>query len=145
MKTNRMFFILATVAAIASCKPIEPEVEAPSIELASDKVQLTAEGEPVQVAYNIVNATEGTNLTVTEDAEWLEVNTSKPRILEFSAAINDTDAVRQAEVTISYEGAETKVITVSQDVWVAPLTITVLETDATTATFSVAAADADLT
>ena len=145
MKTNRMFFILAAVAAIASCKPIEPEVEAPSIELASDKVQLTAEGESVQVAYNIVNATEGTSLTVTEDAEWLEVNTAKPRILEFSAALNDTDAVRQAEVTISYEGAEAKVITVSQDAWVAPLSITVLETDATTATFSVAAADADLT
>lgn len=145
MKTNRMFFILAAVAAIASCKPIEPEVEAPSIELASDKVQLTAEGESVQVAYNIVNATEGTSLTVTEDAEWLEVNTAKPRILEFSAALNDTDAVRQAEVTISYEGAEAKVITVSQDAWVAPLSITVLKTDATTATFSVAAADADLT
>ena len=145
MKTNRMFFILAAVAAIASCKPIEPEVEAPSIELASDKVQLTAEGESVQVAYNIVNATEGTSLTVTEDAEWLEVNTAKSRILEFSAALNDTDAVRQAEVTISYEGAEAKVITVSQDAWVAPLSITVLETDATTATFSVAAADADLT
>lgn len=146
MKSNRMFIVLAAVAAaFAACDPVEPEVEAPVIELASDKVQLTAEGEAVQVAYNIANAVEGVNITVTEDADWLEVNAAKPRILEFTATTNDTDAVRQAEVTVSYEGAESKVITVSQEMWVAPIAITVQETDATTATFSVAVADADLT
>lgn len=146
MKRNRLFIVLAAVAgALVSCDPVEPEVAVPVIELASEKVQLTAEGEAVQVVYNIVNAVEGVNITVTEDADWLEVNAAKPRILEFSATTNDTDAVRQAEVTVSYEGAESKVITVSQDVWVAPISITVHETDATTATFSVAVADADLT
>ena len=146
MKTNRIFIFLAAVAAVfTSCDPIEPEAKAPVIELANDNVQLTAEGETVQVAYNIANAVEGVSITVTEDAEWLQVNAAKPRILEFTASTNDTDAVRNAEVTISYAGAENKVINVSQDLWIAPLTITVHETDATTATFSVAAADAELT
>lgn len=144
MKTNRMLIILAAVAAIfASCRQIEPE--APVIELASDKFTIADEGGALVVAYNIANAVEGVNITVTEDAEWLEVDASTPRIIEFTASVNDTDAAREAEVTISYAGAENKVITVSQGIWTAPLIITVHETDETTATFSVAVADENLT
>lgn len=146
MKKSRVFLALAMVAAaFASCNPVEPEVEAPVIELASENVRLTAEGEAVQVVFNIANPVEGVEISVVEDADWLEVNASKPRILEFSATKNESDKVREAEVTVSYEGAENKVIKVSQDVWVAPITITVQETDATTATFSVAVADENLT
>lgn len=145
MKKSRIFLALAMVAAtFASCNRVEPEVEAPVIELASESVKLTAEGEAVQVVFNIANPVEGVEINVSEDADWLEVNASKPRVLEFSATKNEGE-LRETEVTVSYEGAENKVIKVSQEPWVAPITITLGEIESTTASFSVAVADENLT
>lgn len=138
-----MAVVIMTLAAAACTK--EPDAKSPVITLAAEEVNLDAEGTTEQIAYSVSSPVEGEEIAVSEDAEWLTVSTEKARIIEFSANRNDSGDVRSAEVVVSYPGAKSVNVTVRQDVWEAPITITVNEVDATTATFSVAVKDPELT
>ncbi len=152
MKISR--YILAIAAAIwslAACKEVqepqqeEPEVLVPEIQVAKSEVSLLSDGTSVEVAYLINNPVEGQKLSVVNDAEWLTVGTNKARVLTFSAEINETGEVREAQVVLSYEGAEDVTIEVSQEFFINPLTVTVSGVTATSVTFSIVTSEPDLT
>ena len=141
--------IAATLTAFASCnKPVpeEPEeVIKPVIQLATTEVELASDGTAVELAYMIENPVEGQKISVVNDAQWLAVSTDKARVLSFSADINETGAVRQAQVVLSYEGAEDVTVEVSQEFFVNPLKVEISGVTATGVTFSITTSDPELT
>ena len=134
--------------ALVSCKGPEltPETpDVPVIELADSVVTLESDGSSVRVAYMVQNPVEGQSITVAEEAEWLEVDTSRARMLSFSAQTNETGAERSAEVTVSYPGAEDVSLKVTQAFFVNPLSIEIKSVDATSVVFNVNTTDPELT
>ena len=153
MKIMRYLFAMAAaLLAALSCNEIkepvnqeEPKPETPVIQLAATEVALASDGAAVEVAYMIANPVEGQKISVKNDADWLNVSTSKARVLSFSAGLNETGAVREAQVVISYEGADDVTIDVSQEFFVNPLKITVSDVTATGVIFSVTTTDPEMT
>ena len=153
MKIMRYLFAMtAAVLAALSCNEIkepvnqeDPKPETPVIQLAATEVALASDGAAVDVAYMIANPVEGQKISVKNDAEWLTVSTSKARVLSFSAGLNETGAVRQAQVVLSYEGADDVTIDVSQEFFVNPLKIAISDVTATGVIFSVTTTDPEMT
>ena len=136
MKFSRLIFAAgAALWALAACNEIpepdqkdpENETPAPEIQVAKSEVSLQSDGTSVDLAYIINNPVEGQKISVINEAEWLTVSTAKARVLSFSADLNETGAVRETQVVLSYEGAENVTIEVSQDFFVNPLKISDLE------------------
>ena len=152
---NLAIMMMAALWTLASCGPkVEPEqkpddkpdqVIAPVIQLAKTEVALASDGASVDLAYMIENPVEGQKIMVSNDAEWLTVNTAKARVLTFSADINETGAVREAEVVLSYEGAEDVTVEVTQEFFVNPLKVEISGVSATGVTFSITTSDPELT
>ena len=150
----RYLVALAAAVAVMSCEEVVNEPEkpqedqtpaAPVIQLAMSEVSLASDGTAVNVAYVIENPVEGQKISVSNDAEWLTVSTAKARMLTFSAGLNETGAVRETQVVVSYEGAEDITVDVSQDFFVNPLTITISDVTATGVVFSVDTTDPEMT
>ena len=150
----RYLVALAAAVAVMSCKEVVNEPEkpqedqtpaAPVIQLAMSEVSLASDGTAVNVAYMIENPVDGQKISVSNDAEWLTVSTAKARMLTFSAGLNETGAVRETQVVVSYEGAEDVTVDVSQDFFVNPLTITISDVTATGVVFSVDTTDPEMT
>lgn len=138
----------ALVFGAASCQEKEPQKEetpAPQIQLRKTEVTLASDGASVNIAYIIENDVEGRKISVENDADWLTVDTGKARVLTLSALVNETGAQRHTDVTISYEGAEDVVLSVTQEFFVSPLTISISKVTATGVTFSVTTSDESLT
>ena len=128
MKSLRFYAAaLSLLFTFASCEEepqkVEPEVKTPEIRVGKTSVNLDSDGAAVNVAYVIENEIEGEKISVSCAEEWLEVNTDKARIITLSAMTNETGAVREAEVVVSYKDAEDVVIEVSQDFFINPLKI----------------------
>ena len=136
--------VIASLLFWTSCDK-EEEGGTPKIIVRGTEVQLDSDGQAVNVVYVIENEVEGVKLAATTDAEWLVVNTSRARVLSVSAEPNESGEVRNAEVTLIYEGAESVVLHVTQDYYESPLKITVSGVTATGVTFSVTTTDPDLT
>jgi len=139
---------LALLFVVASCEevPEEKEQEAvPEIRLAETEVSLDSDGAAVNVAYMIENGIEGEKISVGCEADWLTVSTDMARMLIFSATANETGKERQTEVLLSYKDAEDVKITVTQDFFVSPLSISVTSLTATGVQFSVTTSDPELT
>lgn len=64
------------------------------------------------VACTIENEVSGVNVTATEDVDWLSTSVSGKTVT--ITATENTGAERTANVTIAYEGAESKTVTVKQ-------------------------------
>ena len=152
---NLAIVMMAALWAFASCGPKEePEQKpddkpdqalTPAIQLAKTEVALASDGASVDLAYMIENPVEGQKISVSNDAEWLTVSTAKARVLTFSADINETGAVREAEVVLSYEGAEDITVEVTQEFFVNPLKVEISGVSATGVTFSITTSDPELT
>ncbi len=150
MKSLRFYAAaLSLLFTFVSCEEepqkIEPEVKTPEIRVGEASVSLDSDGAAVNVAYVIENEIEGEKISVSCAEEWLDVNTEKARIITFSAMTNETGAVREAEVVVSYKDAEDVVIEVSQDFFINPLKIALSGVTATGVTFSVTTSEPDLT
>lgn len=146
------FFMLATalVMGLAACSSDPevtptPEPKAPVLTLGETELTLDSDGAARSIGYQVENPVEAVTIDAEWDAEWLNVNTMKPRMIEFSADSNETGELRTAEVTISYEGAESVKVTVSQLCYVSPITLTITKLGATDITFSVETTDPELT
>ena len=145
---NLLYAAAALIFAAVSCQEKEPQKEetpSPKIQIQTTDVTLASDGASVNVAYLIENEVEGKKISVANDAQWLTVDTGKARVITLSALINETGAQRHTDVTISYEGAEDVVISVTQDFFVSPLTISISKVTATGVTFSVTTSDESLT
>ncbi len=153
MRTMRLIAaVLPLMFALASCEdevkePVqeEPEVLVPEIQLARTEVELESDGAAVNLAYMVKNEIEGEKISVSCAEDWLTVNTDKARVITLSAETNETGAVREAEVIISYKDAEDVVLDVTQDFFINPLKIALSGVTATGVTFSVTTSEPDLT
>lgn len=150
---KRILYLSSMLAAaffMSACnekEPVGPEEkpEAPVIQLAETGISIESEGRNARIAYQVENAVEGVSLKAETDAEWIEGLTVKARVIEFNVGKNESGAFRTADIILTYEGAEDAEISVSQEQWNAPVTLTIHETDATSVTFSVAVADEEMT
>ena len=96
-----------------SDSPVPPTINADNIELAYDATS----GE---IAYTIDNPVEGNSLSATKDADWISnisVGTDK---VTFTTTANEGEADRTATITLAYEGATSKIVTVTQKHYIDP-------------------------
>ena len=152
MKTMRFLVTaMSLFLAAVSCEepkeqnPEENGPEAPVIRVSETDVNIASDGEEVRVVYKVENEVEGKSISITNEAEWLSVDAERSRVITFTAQINETGEQRHADVTVSYEGAEDVIISVTQEFFQSPLTITVSKVTATGITFSVTTSDDKLT
>lgn len=94
--------------------PDKPEVKAPVLRLDRTAVELNSAGGPVSVGYQIENPVEGVGLQVEGYADWLSVDSATAGTLTLSATKNTASEPRATTLTLSYEGAESVSLAVSQ-------------------------------
>ncbi len=147
MKFPKYLSVIAAFAAcLASCQEEPaPEQKSPVIQVAEQDITISPEGEERKVAYQVENPVEGVSPEATCEASWIENLSVKARVIEFSAGKNDTGALRTAKIKVTYKGAEEQEISISQEQWNAPVTLTIHETDATSVKFSVKTSSEDMT
>lgn len=146
---NLIMAAMSLVFALSACEdtkePQQQETPVPEIQLKDTEVSIASDGASVDMAYMIRNEVEGRRISVSNEAEWLDVNTDKARVISLSALANETGEIRKTDLIISYEGAEDVTLSVTQDFFVNPLTVSVSEVTATGVTFSVTTSDPLLT
>ena len=67
------------------------------------------------IAYTIDNAVEGTSLMATTTADWISNITVGESAVTFTTTANEGTEDRTATITLSYTGAESKTVTVTQE------------------------------
>lgn len=144
MKNILSFFSLSLAAlCVIACVQDDLSQE-PSLELSSYEVILPADGSVCKVVYQLSNVAGEGAVAAVSDAEWLDVNTAKARLIEISASRNETGSDREAAIVVSCKGVDDAVISVSQSAWNAPVVLTVNGTESTSVNFSVSTSDPDL-
>ena len=81
---------------------------------ASNPETLAYDATSGSIAYTITNPVEGQNLTATSTAGWISDITVGDEAVTFTTTANEGTIDREATITLSYEGATDKVITVTQ-------------------------------
>lgn len=92
---------------------VTPETPSPVLSVNPSAVEFTAEGGSKTVACTIENEVEGVEVTATESVDWLTTSVSG-KTVTITATENSASLERTATVTIAYEGAESKTVTVKQ-------------------------------
>ena len=119
-----------------SCIP-ENITQKPVINVSSTSLGFASEGSTEQVVYNIANPVADSELSVTDDADWLDVCVRSARLIEVTASKNEHSGDRVAKLVLSYPGADDVEISVIQSQWQQPILLTVLGTESTSVNFSV--------
>lgn len=110
--TTKAIILLSLCAAAftTSCdkdKPETPETPIPVIRLSGDSVNINAAGGEASMTYTIENPVEGTSATAEASDEWISgVDVATAGTVKFQVAANESEAPREAVVTVSYSGAE---------------------------------------
>ena len=73
-----------------------------------------------EIAYTITNPVDGQNLTATTTADWISNISVANDKVNFTTTVNEGNSDRTATITLSYNGASDKVVTVTQGHYVAP-------------------------
>ena len=103
---NLFYFLLALPLVFAACEnPSEeptPEVKEPKLTLtSSNEINFGAEGGEATITYTLENAVEGTELTATCEAEWVE-NITVAEAITFTVAANEETEGRETKVVVAY-------------------------------------------
>ena len=91
--------------------PVVPAT--PVLSVNPTTLSFEAAGGAKTVACTIENEVSGQNVTSTESVDWLSTSVSD-KTVTVTATENTTTSARTATVTIAYQGAESKTVTVSQ-------------------------------
>ena len=88
----------------------------PELTVTSDEtIEVSADGDIYEVTYTIANPAEGASVTAkTSGEEWFEVEDVDNTGLTLYVYENETTSPRTGTITLSYPGAESKVITINQ-------------------------------
>ncbi len=97
---------------------IEEVVNAVPVITASD-VNIAYDATSGEIAYTIANPVSGVTLSATTNADWISNITVGASSVTFTTTANEGNADRTATITLSYTGAESKVVTVTQGHYVA--------------------------
>ena len=145
MKTlMRYFAAFVLAAAVVACAKNEPAGD-PEIRLSQTEVALSSDGTLKKVVYELVNIGSDKEISVSYDADWLEVSTLKARLIEFLASKNESGAERSTDVIISCPGVQDVIIKVTQSIWNDPIVLTIIGTESTSVSFSVKTDTPELT
>ena len=158
MKTRNFilaaFLMAATlIFSFNSCNEKEPEPQpepepapAPIIQLESETLEVPEEGGTYTLTYSIENPVEGTELTVSCEADFVTDLTCDDAAIGFKVTANDGDA-RTAEIDIRY-GETGKIFTINQAAMTekveAEFEITVKDITETSALYSIIPKDKEM-
>ena len=94
----------------------EPEVPAsPVLTVTNELSEIGADGDIATIQYSLENPVEGKSVTATSNVDWINTfDYSVSGEISFIVDANETTSVRLGEVVLSYEGAESKTVTVKQ-------------------------------
>lgn len=85
----------------------EPSINASNVELAADATSGT-------ISYSISNPVEGKSISASTAADWILNFEYTDNTVTFTTTANPTTAARTANITLTYEGATDKVVTITQ-------------------------------
>ncbi len=86
----------------------------PVISVSSFSILLDYNATSGEIDYTITNPVENTPLSATTDANWISNITVGETSVTFSTTANDGNGDRVATITLSYTGAESRTVTVTQ-------------------------------
>ena len=136
--------LLIVMSVVTTACQNDALVENRNIRLAVERIEVAPEGGQVLLNYAIDNPTEGEELLVETDAEWITSVEVYPSIVEFQVEINDSGQNRSTAIVLKY-GSSRMSLTMTQEAWQSPITITVDEVEATAIVFSVTTLDPSTT
>lgn len=119
----KKIFTLVLLAAVAlvGCNPNDPDngggTLAPVLTLLTESLDVEATGGSAEVAYSVENPVEGVSVvaSVEESVDWISAfDYSVEGKVSFTVAENTLTEAREAVVTVAYEGAESKTVSVKQ-------------------------------
>lgn len=96
-------------------RPVVPTI---SVE---EELELAYDATSGEIEYTIENPVEGKSLTAETTAEWISGITVGAESVTFTTTVNESDADRTATITLAYDGAVSKTVTVTQKCYVAPV------------------------
>ena len=97
---------------------VRPVVPAISVE---EELELAYDATSGEIAYTIENPVEGKVLTAETTADWISDITVGAESVTFTTTVNESNADRTATITLAYDGAVSKTVTVTQKCYVAPV------------------------
>ena len=74
----------------------------PVITIDSANTEFQAEGGNGEIAFSVENTVEGVEATATTNAEWITINSCANGIVAYTVAANETDAVREESIIVTY-------------------------------------------
>ena len=86
----------------------------PSIEIAETEVAVDAAAGSGSFSYSVVNPRPSQNVTATANVNWISNIVVGASSVSYSVAENTLEEAREGVITLSYEGAEDVVVTISQ-------------------------------
>lgn len=105
--TNGSSVFTAMMESVEDLTPVTPVINA-------DNVTLLYDATSGEIAYTISNPVTGVALEATTDAEWIDNITVGEASVTFTCSANEGTEDRTASFTLTYEGAENKVVNVTQ-------------------------------
>lgn len=85
----------------------------PVITIDSANTEFEAEGGNGEIAFSVENTVEGVEATATTNAEWITINSCANGIVAYTVAANETDAVREESIIVTY-GAISEEVRIKQ-------------------------------
>ena len=137
-------FLIASISALVLFVSCEEKV-VPEVLFKEYEISMDPDGGSKILAYQITDAADGEKISVSYDADWLTVDVSTARKMTLTATSNETGETRHTDVTVSYPGAKSVVLSVTQANFENPLKISITEITATTVVFSITTSDPELT
>lgn len=135
--------VVALAFLMVSCEK-DPATTSSNITTYVEALEALPEGETLRINYSIAKPMEGVSLEVVCEAEWISVDVVAASFFDITVAMNSTSETRTATLELSY-GSDKKLLTLSQKVWEAPISVKVEDVEATAVIFSVATLDENTT
>ena len=136
---SAMTAVVALAMLLVSCEK-EPVAETSNITIYVDELEAKPEGESLRVNFSIAQPIEGVSLEVKCDAEWVSIDVVTASFFDITVAQNSSGEERTTTLDLVY-GGERKSLTLTQQPWVAPIAVEVVDVEATAVTFSVETLD----
>ena len=110
---KKIFSILFLAALVmVACEKGNEEAAKPTITITSgDVVEFGGEGGQKEITFTLANSND-TKVNISESATWLDAK-QEGNVIKLTAKANDTNAAREAEVTLRYS-TDTKKVAVKQ-------------------------------
>ena len=97
---------------------VQPEAEGtnvvPTINIEKESIEIAYDATSGEIAYTITHPATGKSLQATADAGWISNITVTNEKVTFTTTVNDGEADREANITLTYEGAENAKVKVTQ-------------------------------